>query len=78
MQRFNISNAKAIKIPLANHFKLSNEHCPYIDEVKKLHGYGPIYFGHWKLMYPMVCMKPYINYEMGVMSRFMSNPRNQH
>lgn len=30
------------------------------------------------LMYPMVCMKPYINYVMGVMSRFMSNPGNQH
>lgn len=29
-------------------------------------------------MCPMVCMKPYINYVMGVVSRFMSNPGKQH
>ena len=29
-----MSDAKAVKTPLANHFKLSKEHCPQTDEEK--------------------------------------------
>lgn len=69
-----MSDAKAVITPLENHFRLSKEHCPQIDEEKDFIAKVSYVLAIGSLMYAMVCMRLDFAYAMGVVSKFMSNP----
>ncbi|KAI9188574.1 hypothetical protein LWI28_025413 [Acer negundo] len=78
LQRFNMSDAKPVRTPLASHFRLSMEQCPETDEEKDFMGRVPYASVIGSLMYAMVCTRPDISNAVGVVSRYMSNPGKQH
>ncbi|KAI9197746.1 hypothetical protein LWI28_003619 [Acer negundo] len=78
LQRFNMSDAKPVRTPLASHFRLSKEQCPETDEEKGFMARVPYASAIGSLMYAMVCTRPDISHVVGVMSRYMSNPGKQH
>ena len=78
LQCFNMEEARSASTPLASHFKLSMEkslvtydELAYMDKISYV-------LAIRSLMYAMVCTRPDIAHAMGVMSRFMSNPRIEH
>ena len=78
LKRFNMDKAKPVSIPLGNHFKLSKSMCPSsrkeIEEMEAI----PYSSAVGSLMYAMVCTRPDIAHAMGIVSRFLSNPRKKH
>ena len=78
LQRFNMSYAKTIRIPLANHFKLCKEHYPRTDEEKDFIAKVSYTSAIGSLMYVMVCRRLDITYIVGVVSKFISNSGKQH
>ena len=78
LARFNMSKAKVVSSPLASHFKLSSRHSPSTDKEKEDMRRVPYASAVGSLMYAMVCTRPDIAYAVGVVSRFLSNPRRQH
>lgn len=76
LERFSMHKAKPVSSPLANHFKLSSQQCPStMEEEMKAIPYGSAI---GSLMYVMVCTRPDITHAVGVVSRFISNPRRKH
>ncbi|RVW26208.1 Retrovirus-related Pol polyprotein from transposon TNT 1-94 [Vitis vinifera] len=77
-KQFNMSKAKVVSSPLANHFKLSSRHNPSIDKEKE--DMRKVLYASivGSLMYVMVCTRPDIAYAVGVVSRFLSNPGRLH
>ncbi|KAI4305960.1 hypothetical protein L6164_029285 [Bauhinia variegata] len=78
LQRFHMNKAKAVSTPLANHFKLSTRHAPSDDDEKARMQHIPYRPAVGSLMYAMVCTRPDIAHEVGVVSRFLSNPGREH
>lgn len=78
LDRFNMKDAKPIGTPLAAHFKLSTELCPSDDKEKEEMSRIPYASTVGNLMYAMVCTQPDIAYSVGVVSKFLTNPRKQH
>ena len=78
LDRFNMKDVMPIGIPLAPNNKLSANLCLCDDKKKeemKRTSY-PLIVGN--LMYAIVCAQPDIAHSMGVVSRFLANPRKQH
>ena len=71
-------NAKPVHVSLLGHFKLSKMQCPKNEEEKEEMSKVPYLSIVGSLMYAMICTKPYIAYVVGVVSRFLSNPRKEH
>eukprot|EP00253_Pinus_taeda_P020970 PITA_20970 len=78
LKRFNMHNAKPLSTPFASHLKLSKEMCSktqedmeYISKVTYASAVG-------SLLYAMVCIRPDIAHAVGVVSRYMNNPRKEH
>eukprot|EP00253_Pinus_taeda_P022625 PITA_22625 len=78
IKRFNMKDSKLVGTPLATHFKLSTELCPRDDNEKEEMSKIPYASIIGSLMYAMVCTRPDIAYSVGVVSRFLANPRKQH
>jgi hypothetical protein len=78
LKRFSMSDAKPVSTPLANHFRLSKDQSPKIEEEKDFMAKVPHASAIGSLMYAMVCTRPDIAHAVGVVSRFMSNPGKQH
>ena len=78
LERFNMSQAKVVSSPLASHFKLSSRHSPSTDKEKEDMRRVIYALAVGSFMYAMICTRPNIAYEVGVVSRFLSNPRRQH
>lgn len=78
LERFNMSNAKVVSTLLATHFKLSTKQSPSSDkekeDMKKVSYASTV----GSLMYAMVCTRSDIAHAVGVVSRFLSNPRREH
>ena len=75
LERFNMKDAKPVGTPLAGHFKLSIELCPSDDKEKEEMSKVPYASAVGSLMYAMVCTRPDIAYSVGVVSKFLANPR---
>ena len=73
-----MSKEKSICSPLMSHFKLSSEYCPVSEKEKQEMIRVPYASAVCNLMYAMVCIRPYITYAVGVVSRFLSNPGKEH
>ena len=78
LERFNMDKAKPVNCPLAGHFKLSSSQCPTSDEEKNEMQKIPYASAVGSLMYAMVCTRPDIAHAVGVVSRFLSDPRKEH
>ena len=78
LQRFNMDKAKMVSCPLANHFKLSPMQSPSTDKEKEEMKKIPYASVVGSLMYAMVCTRLDIAHAVGVVSRFLSNPENEH
>jgi len=70
-----MQNAKPLNIPLAGHFKLSKEMYPKAQEEMDYMSKVPYASAVGSLMYAMVCTKLDIAHALGVVSRYMNNPR---
>ncbi|KAL4016323.1 hypothetical protein IC575_023971 [Cucumis melo] len=78
LERFNMSQAKSVSSPLPSHFKLSCKQSPSTDKEKEDMSEVPYASAAGSLMYAMVCTRPDIAHEVGVVSRFMSNLGKQY
>ena len=78
LERFNMHKSKSVITPLAGHFKLSSKQSPTsekeMEEMKKI-SYSYVV---GSLMYAMICTRLDIAYAVGVVSRFLANPGNEH
>ena len=78
LERFNMHNAKPVHVPLPGHLKLSKTQCPGNEEEKEEMSKVPYSSAVGSLMYAMVCTRPDIAFAVGAVSRFLSNPGNEH
>ena len=75
LTRFRVNDAKPRTTPLANHFKLSKEQSPKTAEERDHMALVPYASTVCSLMYVMVCARPDIAHAVGVVSRYMANPK---
>jgi hypothetical protein len=73
-----MQNEKIVSTPLASHFKSTKEMCPKTQEEIKYMSRVPYSSTVGSLMYAMVCIRTYIAYAVGVVSRHMNNPGKEH
>lgn len=78
LERFHMEKANLIATPLASHFNLSSKQSPTIGIEKEEMHKVPYSSVVGSLMYAMVCTQAYITYAVGVISRYLANPGNQH
>ncbi|CAI9762466.1 unnamed protein product [Fraxinus pennsylvanica] len=73
-----MAESKSVSVPLANHFKLSNDLCPKTKEEFERMAQVPYHNAVGSVMYLMVCSKPDLAYSISVLSRYMANPGETH
>ena len=78
LDRFRMHDAKPVGTPLAGHFKLSKEQCPQTQQEADYMSKVPYASAIGSLMYAMVCTRPDIAHAVGVVSRFLNDPRKEH
>jgi hypothetical protein len=78
LEKFSISDAKSVSVPLANHFKLSSDQSPKSEFEFKRMARVPYSNAVGSVMYLMVCSRPDLAFSISVLSRFMSNPGETH
>jgi hypothetical protein len=78
LERFRMQNAKPVTTPLASHFKLTKEMCPKTQEEIDYMSRVPYSSTIGNLMYAMVCTRPNIAHEVGVVRRYMKNLGKEH
>ncbi|GAA0152795.1 hypothetical protein LIER_37562 [Lithospermum erythrorhizon] len=78
LRRFGMDKAKAVSIPLASHFKLSHQLCPFTNEEELSMKNIPYSSAVGSLMYAMVCTRSNIAHVVGVVSRYLSNSGRYH
>ena len=76
--KFGISGAKPVTLPISQQFKLSNDQAPSSKRDKEFMAKIPYANAVGSLMYAMVFTQPDIAYSVSLVSRFMSNPRKVH
>lgn len=78
IEKFNMKDTKPVNTPLANYFKVTKRSCPTTSTERKKMEAIPYSSTVGSLMYAMVCTRSYIAHVVGIMSRFLSNPRKEH
>ena len=78
LQRFNMEGGKTIGVPLPPYLKLSAEDSPTSDDEKAEMAKVPYASAVGSLIYAMVATRPDIAFAVGVVSRYMANPRKKH
>ncbi|CAM8928896.1 unnamed protein product [Rhodiola kirilowii] len=78
VKKFDMSNAKSVQIPLAQHFKMTAEQCPKNESELEHMSSVPYANVVGCLMYSMVCTRPDIAHSVSMISRFMSKPGKAH
>ena len=78
IEKFGMNNVKPVNVPLASHFKLSSDLSPRTNEEKKYMSRVPYENVVGNLMYAMVSTRPDISHAVGVVSKFMENPGEEH
>ena len=69
---------KPVSTSLASHSRLSKDRSSSIEQEWVYMAKVPYAFAIGSLMYVMICTRPDITHAVGVVSRYMSNPRKQH
>ena len=78
LDRFQCTNVRRTDLPLGAEFKLTKEQSPKTDEEIADMKVVPYASAIGSLMYAMICTRPNISHAVGVVSRFMSNPGEEH
>ena len=78
LQRFNMENAKSVDSTMPTDVKLSRRQCPKAKTEKVEMNKVPYASVVKSLMFAVVCTRPDIGYVVGVVSRYISNPRREH
>ncbi|RVW84630.1 Retrovirus-related Pol polyprotein from transposon TNT 1-94 [Vitis vinifera] len=78
LERFNMDNAKIVRTPLANHFRLSTNQCPKTDDEMKDMSKVPYVSVVGFLMYAMVYTRPDLAHVVNLVSKFLSNMGRMH
>ena len=78
LERFNMQSGRLVSTPLPAYLKLSKDDCPKSIEDKAAMAKVPYASACGSLMYAMVATRPDIAYAVGVVSRYISNPRKKH
>jgi hypothetical protein len=78
LHRFNMHECKSVRVPIPVGVKLSLDQCPKTQEEEEEMYCVPYASAVGSLMYAMVCTRPYISHEMGVLSRYMSKLGKEH
>jgi hypothetical protein len=78
LDRFNMSKAKPVSSTLAGHLKLSSKQSLTSEKEKEEMKKVPCASAVGSLMYSIVCTKPDIAHDVGIVSRFLSNPGKEH
>ena len=76
--RFNMENSKRGSLPFRHGIHLSKEQSPKTPEQKERMSRIPYASAVGSLMYAMLCTKPDICYAVGVVSRYQSDPGEEH
>jgi hypothetical protein len=76
--RFSIDGAKPVSTSLGSQFRLTKDQSSKTDRKKAYMSKVPYISAIGSLMYTMVCTRPDIVHVVGVVSRYMGNPRKQH
>ncbi|GKE93472.1 retrovirus-related pol polyprotein from transposon TNT 1-94, partial [Tanacetum coccineum] len=78
LENFNMKDSKARCKPLGDQFKLSKKQAPKMDASKRRMAKVLYALAVGSVMYTMVYTRPDIAHAVGLISRFMSNPRMEH
>ena len=78
LDRFNMSKAKLVKVPIAPHFKLSSTQSPKTNEEQKHMSKKPYANAIDSMMYSMVCTRLDISYAVSLTSRFIERLGKEH
>ncbi len=78
LERYNMGRCKPISAPLASHFRLSKDDAPKSEEERRGMAQIPYTSVAGSLMYAMICTRPDIAHGVGIVSRYMTNPRYKH
>lgn len=78
LRRFNMQDCKPISTPLPVNFKLSSEMCPSSENERMEMSRVPYASAVGSLMFAMICTRPDIAHAVGVVSRYMANPGQEH
>ena len=78
LEMFNMNNAKPVSTHLANHFRLSTNQYPKIDDEAKDMSKVLYASAVGCLMYAMVCTRPNLAHVVSVVSKFLSNLGRMH
>ena len=73
-----MQDSKPVDVPIPVGVNMSTEQCPKTQEKEEDMSHVPYASAVGSLMYAMVYTRPYIAHVVGVLSRFMSNPRKEH
>ena len=76
--RFNMENSKRGSLPFRHGIHLSKEQSPKTPEQKERMSRIPYASAVGSLMYAMLCTRPDIYYAVGVVSRYQSDPGEEH
>jgi hypothetical protein len=78
LQRFNMQECKQVKVAIPLGVKLSVDQCPKTHEEEEDMSHVPYVSAVGNLMYAMVFTRSDIAHAVGVLSRYMSKPGNEH
>ena len=78
LRRFNMQDCKPISTPLSVGYKLSSSMCPSNEAQRMEMSRVPYASAVGSLMYAMICTRPDIAHAIGMVSRFMANPGQEH
>lgn len=78
IDRFCMVGATVVSTPFARHFRLAFGLCPRTQEDLEFMKDIPYFSMVGSIMYAIVCTHPHIYHGVGVVGRFMSNPRKPH
>jgi len=73
-----MDKGKPVSVSFAEHFKLSTMQCPTSEKEKKEMSRVPYTSVVGSLMYALICIRLDIVHVVGVVSRFLSNPGEEH
>uniref|UniRef100_A0A803QJ02 GAG-pre-integrase domain-containing protein n=1 Tax=Cannabis sativa TaxID=3483 RepID=A0A803QJ02_CANSA len=78
LEKFGMEDAKPVIVPLAQHFRLTQNQTPHTDEKRKNMEKATYISCVGSLAYAMVCTRPDLAYSMSIVSRFLTDPGNEH
>ncbi|CAM8934441.1 unnamed protein product [Rhodiola kirilowii] len=78
VDKFAMRSAKPASIPLGGHLELTKADCPVTDQEKLKMSNIPHDVAVGSVMYAMLCTRPDLDFSISVLTRFMSNPGENH